>query len=60
MLVAYTSRSLSAASMNTMRMLSMDMTLDYVIDAGGSFVWPPATRLELRVKLPSIFMSKII
>ena len=40
--------------------LSLDTTLEYAINAGGSVERPPETSLYLHVNLPPIFMSKII
>ena len=57
---AHTSIWNSVASMNTMRALSLDTTLEYVIDTGGSVIWMPATSLSLQVNSPYISMSKII
>ena len=57
---AYISRSFSAASMNAMWTLSLESTLVYVIDSGGSVIWLPSTSIALWTKLKYIFMSKII
>jgi len=43
-----------------MQTLSQETTLEYVIEAGVSVVWPPATKRALWVKSPSIFMSNIM
>ena len=39
---------------------SLDTTYEYVIIAGASVMWPPATKHAFRLKFSPKFMSKII
>ncbi len=54
---AKTSKSFNPAIRNASWMLSLDKTLEYVIDPGASVICPPATKRALRVK--SILTSNV-
>ena len=45
------------ASRNKIITLSLDTTLEYIIDDGGTVVLPSATNIYLIVNFPSILMS---
>ena len=59
MSAAMISKWFNAAIVKAIRTDSLDTTLAYVIAAGGSVVWPPATRRHLRCNDP-IFISNTI
>ena len=53
-------KSFKDASRNAILTLSLDTTLEYVIDDGGAVVWPSATNLDFLVNYPSILISNIM
>jgi hypothetical protein len=59
MSTANTSKSFNATSKNTILMDYLLATLAYFIADGTSVMWPPATYLDFRLRLPD-FTSKTI
>ena len=51
---------LRSERVNTIPTLSLDTTLEYVLEDGRSVVWPPATQQALHVNHPSILISNIM
>ena len=54
------SKSLEDARSNAILALSLDTALHYMMDDGGTFVYPSATNIAFLVKLLSILMSDIL
>ena len=53
-------KSFTYLSRNAIITLSLDITLEYVIDDGGDVVWPSTTNLEFLVNFSSILISNIM
>ena len=54
------SKSFKDAGRNEILKISLDTTLEYVIDDGGAIVWPSDTNVYFLLNFTSIFMSNIM